>query len=1000
MKFTAWFFFKGLRQRKNQVAFTILMVMVSVGLLAMVLFVIDSLVPWMGNYARIHGGHQDLSVEARPTCPPGFVNSPAHPYHGSNPASPLHFFNYSTAAEAASRVPEVEVTAPRLYLWADWETGGDNILIADIAWDFQHGIGCTALVGPALVNLSEGLNATSCIMDVHFAQSEFALGDQVFVNVQYYQDVASRNFTIVGFYDSRDGYPYSEDDFPPVVLDIQAFWRQNPAWHDRVNEMLVQFYPRVEYYNFMEYERSVEIITDLGGDVLAELGFAHYELKYPNLKYFDTANQVSAAMTLLSGFGILVTAIFTTVLIYSSLTTAVTERVREFGILRALGGRRKHIFWQMFLSGTFTGGFAVVGGVVGAYFITKHAMLPLVNTFLVDLFELPVPFMVQWSSVTLTLGLGLGLTLFLSIVPAVKTYRWTTVAMITPDRGFENENLFHGLTRRHGRARAPLMGGLLIGLSGIALAVLPQVFLMGDVTYILNVLILLFVVLLVGMIFLAMGVAPALLRGLTRVVSTGARRFQDIIKNGVFRHQRRNKTISVLVILSFGLLVFLLSFFRIFENQAITSAQLECGSDLSVGSWDVERFSLNRRMQQDILNLEGVEATSAMIDDLEGHQRLYSRTNTEDPPALGVHLEDATSGQVITPGIHGVDEHFAQTVFREAIQMATGDFDAAFAQLFLRDELHILVNRRVAQRFNLNLADTIRVIFTRDSRETMVRARVAGIYTAIPGTFEAPGLFEIYQDEGIVLAQSWLVEYLSLSDQETGYVSRILVKIAVDAEPSLVRDRIWACFGPSNAGVSIWNFADEVAETRVLGAMGQVLSFVIFLVVVLMALQGLSMSGYTTFLERQAELRVYRAVGLSINGVRKLLFLELLVILIGNGLLGTGVGYAASLIFSHFTEFLFNTTGSKVPPLGFIGMMFGICVGVLWVQFRRMFKKRMRRAVVSSRWEFPRQEASASLDPARESMGVKQDTHDPGSTELALEGRHGPSGGAPRDSPG
>jgi putative ABC transport system permease protein len=95
------------------------------------------------------------------------------------------------------------------------------------------------------------------------------------------------------------------------------------------------------------------------------------------------------------------------------MTIAVTERISEIGLLRAIGAERRHILWLFLSEATVLGGVGGLAGIlcgVSTVFLLK-AVLP----------ALPVE--IAWGYITAALGLSLVIGLSAGVGPALRAAR-------------------------------------------------------------------------------------------------------------------------------------------------------------------------------------------------------------------------------------------------------------------------------------------------------------------------------------------------------------------------------------------------------------------------------------------------------------------------------------------------------------------------------------------------------------------------------------------------
>jgi ABC-type antimicrobial peptide transport system permease subunit len=355
------------------------------------------------------------------------------------------------------------------------------------------------------------------------------------------------------------------------------------------------------------------------------------------------------------------------------------------------------------------------------------------------------------------------------------------------------------------------------------------------------------------------------------------------------------------------------------------------------------------RIQQceDLKSIEGIAMTSASIHDLSDISQDYDRFNSTNIPQFGLSITDLSGFKTISPQLFAVDPSYYQTIINDYIQMQEGDAKTAFDKLSENNSFNVLISNEIAKQLFLHLNDFIQVQFQRNNDQIQVLAHIVGIYQRMPGAYYATDLLEFKSMMGIIIDLNKLTNYLGLTSGIDNFIDQIHIRLQSQADPNIVEQKIEEYFGIYAPYVKITLMVNQLSADQEKASLAEIIMITITSLIVLMVLQGFGISAYTMFLERRYEIQMYRAMGLSIRDIKRMLFWELLLILLGSGILAIGIGWGGALGFGNVIEFLFNIGGSQSPPVEIIGIIFIGGVIFLYFQFQYIFAKRISPNLIS-----------------------------------------------------
>ena len=202
-------------------------------------------------------------------------------------------------------------------------------------------------------------------------------------------------------------------------------------------------------------------------------------------------------MTIIFWFITIISMLITGILINSILSTSTEERIREYGILRVVGGKKMFPVKMVIFEGAFIG---IVGSTIGVI-VGLIGTPSIVNTLFI-LTDFPIQdmeYVIQPLTVILAFSIGSVVSLVISLFPALKTAKLDIIKSITPfhkkEEGWE--------IKKEGsmNVRNFLIGSSLATIGMLVFILLPSIFVSGDLMMVAGLFIGLIAAILIGMVF-------------------------------------------------------------------------------------------------------------------------------------------------------------------------------------------------------------------------------------------------------------------------------------------------------------------------------------------------------------------------------------------------------------------------------------------------------------------------------------------------------------------
>jgi putative ABC transport system permease protein len=523
--------------------------------------------------------------------------------------------------------------------------------------------------------------------------------------------------------------------------------------------------------------------------------------------------------------------------IFNTFSITVAQRIREFGLLRTLGGSRGQILAAVLveafvvgLAGAVLGLFAGLGFAAAINALFESAGIDLPNTGLVF----------ATRTVVISLLLGVGVTMAAALTPALRATRVSPMAALLeaalPER------------RRRGRV-LPVVAGLL-GLGGLAMLLIglfgdtdsagQAAGLMGAGS--------------AGILFSASLYSPRLVKPLASLAGWPLERLRGLTgrlaRENAMRKPGRTAVTSAALMIGLALVVFV-TVFAAGLNRSIASAiDTNFQGDITVQSTD--GFSpIPNRIARDVERVQGVGEVGSLrfsyakVGDEKGQQRISG----VDPASIGdVFNFDVTEGPA-----------------------------SAIADLTPRQAI---VDEAYAKSNDLELGDVLRVL-TPTGRRTAFE-----IVAAVKDRTDFLGSF--------VIDQAAMTRYFGETRD-----TYLLVGIAPGADAAAVEQRVKRLVStryPSAEALNQEELKDS-QEQQVNGLLN--LIYALLALAVIVSIFGIVNTLALSIHERTRELGMLRAVGMTRRQVKRMIRYEAVITAMIGALLGTALGVLFAALISR-----------------------------------------------------------------------------------------------------
>ncbi|TFH26858.1 MAG: FtsX-like permease family protein, partial [Promethearchaeota archaeon] len=443
------------------------------------------------------------------------------------------------------------------------------------------------------------------------------------------------------------------------------------------------------YYDTRNIAGSLSKIRVIAEAIQIELGF-DYLLSLPKMEQVQNIEQQSTMMTMTFYFITFFSMLITGILINSILTTSVEERIREFGIMQVVGGRKSFSFKMVLISGIII---AITGTFLGTFLGATIA--PPVLNWIFDYFDvliIPMDFLILPQTIIRSWLIGVIITSLISIFPAFKASNLIIANAIDPSRRNDTGEKYH--LKKEGTVNLRLMGiGFGIALAGIFIFLVVPRMLSGsggpNLTNYVFVIVLLLI--LIGLVLATMGFVPVLERLVGQIFKPFIRRFYPIYRINLIRYRRRNNGSILMFALTFAFIFFISSVLEMNSANNSVFFEFEYGGDMvmsNTGTIEGDN-AMTMELLDQLLELPGIQSAAPILSNSPidfvkitavlfnmGEEGIEDVLSFEDLfgsiPKLTSYAGDMGDFRNFYCNLIGVDENYYNTIDRDMLMWDQG----------------------------------------------------------------------------------------------------------------------------------------------------------------------------------------------------------------------------------------------------------------------------------------------------------------------------------------
>ena len=979
--------FKDLLRHKTRTFAGILGITVSISLLALILFLSDSVSVTFIDYLSIDAGQQDFNIQVR--------------HYNGEPENRSDYYDYQSVIDKIQgNVDEIGSFIPRMNIWGNtnvskgYETSElanerMSVLISGINFELENQLNFGSFIKPGSNDLLQLTNLPINHCAIYYDLNEdikYAENDTIEINMgfwhgnQYYYRV--RNFTVDRIFDFQLKWPIVYASRPLIVVDINTLYDTfgNETFNGKCNELILTLKKDQSIYDARDIQGSENRAKKIAGQIQLLIGLKEYDIDSPKIDILGFSEWFSIGLTIIFVFVSIISMLISGVLINGILKTSVEERIREFGIFRTLGATKKYNLVIVLAQGLLLCNFGTILGIILAQLITEYVVLPLAGALVAQ--SIPglagnITFSSTIWSLIISYMIGLSVGIAVSISPALKVMRLQLIESIHP---YRKEDVLYKLQKRASvNYKLLMMGAILTVNAAFVLFVLPRILNSGDTALFSGTLIALLMIFLIGMTLAGLAILPLILRIFIRFFQIFTKKLAPVYKIFIFRYARRNSSTIITFAFTFSFVIFTASVFSFLGNNGVVSAYLNYGADLVIETkgWyepeetggtglfgggggfasissDLPKSSqedsflvnpnriLTSDFKEELLKIEGVERISSVIASPFHLTQIYSEEGKEFTASIG----DLAGITTLEVSLFGIDEVYPSTIKIEYIEFTQGDI-SSFEPLFEEQEVPFcIISEAISLSLDMYLGDFIQMEIDRGDESEIYQFKIAGVAAAMPGFMGKFGRMAAAANMGGVLISQDV--YMSIMDiPPIPYLDKIFIELNLNSQNGAndILNRI-KNENEDRYDFDITSLRTEITQTELFFTLIDIFFTITLDATIIICLFGLLSSSYSTIIERKKEIGIIRTLGLKGKEIGRLFTIESLIIMLSSGTVGVLVGWGTSLLLSVSMNL---TSGlPNIPQFPISDMIFVFVISIVFtlIGMKVLLNKSRKKKIV------------------------------------------------------
>lgn len=689
-------------------------------------------------------------------------------------------------------------------------------------------------------------------------------------------------------------------------------------------------------YDASDLEKTTRRLRAIGSRIQERLDLNEFSVSLPKLEELEGGEFLLMTVTIVFWFVTILSTLITAILINSILSTSVEERVREFGIVRVVGGKKIYPVKMVLFEGLMLGLFgSIIGMILGVTLIRPIAsnLFPLYG-FRFEFSE--VEWVIHPDTLIMTFAIGTLVSLGIALLPALKTAKLDIIKSITP---FQTKEEGWEVKKEGSMNVKSFLIGISIAVIGmIVFILLPNIFVTGDFMLTSLLFIGLLAAIVIGLVFASVGVIPLIQKIFLGVISPCIRKYSSIISISLKRYRRRNTSTVVMFALSFSFIFFITTVTEMESENTALNLKFQYGSDLVLMNQNLynPEDALTLEIVEELKTLAGVDklaislhntfdltATLAALFEVSEGQVGFSSDSTEElmmnlfqfysaqeEAKLRTTIGDMMDFDVVNAGFIGINEDFVDLIDKNLLIWKSdgSSTDFSFNELFTHNNTCIIA-KSIASLLGISeVGKYVRITFYDPKVENdpgnVTLFRVVGISGGIPGFYNFRTNEMSATGGGVMVSLENYMHLMKIDNpgESNMIVDKVFLNLIEKSEENIkeTKDDIRAMYQEKDIIID-----DAISKINFMEAMTERQAFLMELILmftIIISIFGLVSSMYAIILERKFEIGILRSMGMKARNVRNMFLVESMIVLLSAGIMGTIIGtYTAYLMETNMS---------------------------------------------------------------------------------------------------
>ncbi|MHA1343459.1 MAG: ABC transporter permease, partial [Promethearchaeota archaeon] len=688
---------------------------------------------------------------------------------------------------------------------------------------------------------------------------------------------------------------------------------------------------REEIYDSSDLRGTTRRLREIAERIQDRLDIDEFTVTLPKLEELEQGEMLLMGTTIIFWFITLLSMLITAILINAILTTSAEERVREFGIIRVVGGRKEYPVKMVVFEGLLLGLLGSIIGILAGLFATPHiARFIFITQDFGYLDVQEIEFIISPSTVLLAFSIGVIVSLMVALLPAIRTARIDLIKAITP---FQTKEEGWEVTKEGSMNVKSFIVGISIATIGMIIFVLmPRILITGDMMLIVTVFVGLLAAILIGLVFASVGIIPIIQKLFIETISPAVKKYANIVKISLKRYRRRNTSTVVMFAISFSFIFFITSINKMESENMALNLEFQYGSDLVLVNQGLDQESaVTIEMVDELKAIEGIDeiaislhntfdiqaALALIMDFSEGGagfdedsteqaiEQLYSYYSTVEETKPAVHISDMANHDDLEVGFIGVGPDFIQLINKDLIiwKSSKSGFNSSFTEMFNNNDTCIIA-KSIANVIGIDeVGENVRLTFYSPGKEddpgNITVFEVCGISGGIPGFWNFRSNEYSAWGGGVMVSLDNYYRLMNVKNagQDNMIVDKVFINLVDNSEKNIrdTKEQINNMYQDKSFiiddAISKINFIEDMNRRQ------NIIMEIILMFTVMICIFGLISSMYAVMIERKFEIGILRSMGMKTRNVRNMFLIESLIIMLSAGIMGTIIGaYCAYLL--------------------------------------------------------------------------------------------------------